>query len=147
MTNSELLPRDQAAAYLGVQAQTLAAWASTRRYPLRFIKVGRLVRYRKSDLDDFLARRLLVRPDTIRRRVRGAWPMGKWPPFWPRAPPYARTDGRCGGWRLRVIHQTQGCHFVRAARHACILATGFNPWKASVGPPLFSYPQAPLRGD
>lgn len=67
MANSELFTRDLAAAYLGVQAHTLAAWASTRRYPLRYVKVGRLVRYRKSDLDDFLAKRTVGGP--ARRRA------------------------------------------------------------------------------
>jgi excisionase family DNA binding protein len=47
----------QAAAYLGVEANTLAIWRCTKRYPLPYIKVGRLVRYRKSDLDAFLASR------------------------------------------------------------------------------------------
>ena len=54
MTSSELLGREEAAAYLGLKPQTLACWSSTRRYNLRFIKVGRCVRYRKRDLDAFL---------------------------------------------------------------------------------------------
>ena len=54
MANSELLNREAAAAYLDVKPQTLACWASTRRYSLRYIRVGRNVRYRKSDLDRFL---------------------------------------------------------------------------------------------
>lgn len=51
---SDLLTRREAAAYLGVTPETLAVWASTRRYPLRFIKIGRLSKYRKSDLDEFI---------------------------------------------------------------------------------------------
>lgn len=51
---SDLLTRREAAAYLGVTPETLAVWASTRRYPLRFIKIGRLSKYRKSDLDAFI---------------------------------------------------------------------------------------------
>jgi excisionase family DNA binding protein len=51
---SPLLTRDEAAAYLGVKTQTLALWASTGRYALPFVKVGRLSKYRQSDLDDFL---------------------------------------------------------------------------------------------
>jgi len=57
MTKSELLTREEAAEYLGLAVQTLAAWASTRRYSLRYVKVGRNVRYRKSDLDRFLEAR------------------------------------------------------------------------------------------
>ena len=52
-----LLCREQAAEYLGVKPRTLDVWASTHRYNLKFIKVGRLAKYRKEDLDDFLAQR------------------------------------------------------------------------------------------
>lgn len=55
--SEELLTREQAAAYLRVATQTLAIWHTTGRYSLRAIKVGRLVRYRRSDLDAFLAAR------------------------------------------------------------------------------------------
>ena len=44
----------EAADYLGVREQTLAVWRSTGRYGLAFIKVGRLIKYRQSDLDAFL---------------------------------------------------------------------------------------------
>jgi len=54
---TELLTAGGAAEYLDIQAQTLAVWRSTRRYTLRYVKVGRYVRYRKSDLDAFLAER------------------------------------------------------------------------------------------
>ncbi|WP_312477625.1 helix-turn-helix domain-containing protein [Stutzerimonas nitrititolerans] len=47
----------QAAAALGVRPATLAVWRSTGRYNLPFLKVGRLVKYRLSDLAEFLARR------------------------------------------------------------------------------------------
>jgi len=52
---SDLLTRQQAADYLGVKTQTLAVWATTHRYNLPFLKLGNLVRYRKSDLDAWLA--------------------------------------------------------------------------------------------
>lgn len=51
------LAETEAAAYLGVKPTTLQIWRSTNRYPLPYIKVGRLVRYRLSDLDAFLAQR------------------------------------------------------------------------------------------
>lgn len=54
-TTTELLSREQAAAFLGIKAHTLAVWACSNRYPLPFIKVGRLVKYRRSDLEHFLA--------------------------------------------------------------------------------------------
>jgi len=56
---SDLLTRREAAAYLGVTPETLAVWASTRRYPLRFVKIGRLAKYKKSDLDAFIASRTI----------------------------------------------------------------------------------------
>lgn len=56
-SQSELLSREQAASYLGVTSRTLAVWKSTGRYNLPVIKIGRLVKYRISDLDNFIARR------------------------------------------------------------------------------------------
>ncbi len=53
----ELLSRQEAAEYIGVKPQTLALWCSSGRYQLRVIKVGRLVRYRRSDLDAWLEAR------------------------------------------------------------------------------------------
>jgi len=53
---AELLTTDQAAAYIGVAPGTLEVWRCTKRYHISFIKVGRLIRYRKSDLDIFLGR-------------------------------------------------------------------------------------------
>lgn len=55
---SELLSRREAADYLGVAVQTLAIWKTTGRYSLPVVKVGRLAKYRKSDLDAFIARRV-----------------------------------------------------------------------------------------
>lgn len=51
---SGLLTRQQAAQYLGVSPDTLAVWACTKRYPLPFIKIGRLAKYRQADLDAFI---------------------------------------------------------------------------------------------
>jgi len=48
---------DQAAKVLDNKPNTLAVWRSTGRYSLPYIKVGRSVRYRISDLAEFLARR------------------------------------------------------------------------------------------
>ena len=53
----ELLTAEQAAEYLGVRPQTLAVWRLTKRYPLAYLKVGRLVKYRREDLDRFLVER------------------------------------------------------------------------------------------
>lgn len=64
MSNSEIskygkkLNRKSAAEYLGVTEGTLAVWASTGRYRLPFIKVGRKVFYTLADLDAFLESRV-----------------------------------------------------------------------------------------
>ncbi|MFZ2315625.1 MAG: helix-turn-helix domain-containing protein [Gammaproteobacteria bacterium] len=55
--NSPLLTRKQAAEYLGIETETLHNWACTKRYNLKFYKVGRLAKYRKEDLDAFLSER------------------------------------------------------------------------------------------
>lgn len=52
----ELVSRKEAADILNVQPQTLAKWASAQRYDLPYIRVGKAVRYRRSDLQKFLER-------------------------------------------------------------------------------------------
>jgi hypothetical protein len=59
----DTMPSDAAAAYLGVKTATLAIWRSTKRYPLPYIKVGRLVQYRKAHLDAFLNSRTVTMPE------------------------------------------------------------------------------------
>jgi excisionase family DNA binding protein len=51
---TDLLSRKQAAAYLGVTVRTLAVWACVKRYNLPYVKMGRLVKYRRSALDSFI---------------------------------------------------------------------------------------------
>lgn len=53
-----LLDRKSAAKYLRVSPGTLAVWDCTKRYNLKPIKIGRAVRYRRSDLDRFIEERL-----------------------------------------------------------------------------------------
>ena len=50
----KLLTPDEVSSLLGVTKHTLAVWRSSGRYNLPFIKAGRLVRYRQSDIDRFL---------------------------------------------------------------------------------------------
>ena len=54
--SADLLSRDDAAAFLGISPSTLAKWACQKTVLLPYVKVGRLVRYRKSDLMEFIAR-------------------------------------------------------------------------------------------
>ena len=56
--NEPLLDRKAAAEYLRVSPGTLAVWDCTRRYDLKPIKIGRAVRYRRSELDKFIERQL-----------------------------------------------------------------------------------------
>ena len=55
--NDPLLSPHEAATYLGVTLSTLSVWRCVGRYNIQFVKVGRLVKYRKSALDAFLDRR------------------------------------------------------------------------------------------
>ena len=54
--SSQLLTRKQAAEFLGVKEATLAHWKCTGRYNLSSVKIGRLVKYRVSDLEQFIAK-------------------------------------------------------------------------------------------
>ena len=56
----DLLDEREAAKHLEVSDGTLSVWRSTGRYKLPFIKIGRKVRYRRSDLDAWLASRTRV---------------------------------------------------------------------------------------
>ena len=48
-----MTPRD-AAVYIGVKINTLTVWRMTNRYGLPFVKLGKVVRYRKADLDEWI---------------------------------------------------------------------------------------------
>ena len=56
---NKLLTTKEAADYIGVLPGTLGIWRCTKRHMIPFIKVGRLVKYRKSDLDTFLDQRTI----------------------------------------------------------------------------------------
>jgi excisionase family DNA binding protein len=56
---ADLLTVPEAAKFLGVAKQTLDIWRSSKRYNLPFLKVGRIVRYKRADLDRWLANRRL----------------------------------------------------------------------------------------
>ncbi len=53
----QLLSRKEAAEYLGVKPETLSVWACTGRYSLPYVKIGSVVKYRLSDLNDFIESR------------------------------------------------------------------------------------------
>lgn len=56
----DMMSTAEAAAYLDLKEGTLAIWRCTKRYSLTFIRVGRRIQYRKSDLDAFLASRTVI---------------------------------------------------------------------------------------
>ncbi len=56
-SDDPLLTSLEAAAVLNVKPDTLLVWRCTKRYKIPYIKVGRLVRYRRSDLEAWLESR------------------------------------------------------------------------------------------
>jgi excisionase family DNA binding protein len=59
---NHLLTPAEVSAILGLSVETLNTWRATNRYPLPYVKVGRLVRYRSMDLQAFIESRLQVIP-------------------------------------------------------------------------------------
>ena len=58
MPVSQLLSPSQTAQLLGVSRGTLAVWRCTKRYPLRFVKIGSKIQYRAQDVEKFIESRL-----------------------------------------------------------------------------------------
>ncbi len=54
----KLLKPTEVAEILGVSVETLNVWRTTKRYPLPYVKSGRLIRYRMSDVEAFIESRL-----------------------------------------------------------------------------------------
>lgn len=49
-----LYKRKEAAEYLDVSETTLANWACTKKFHIPYYKIGKSVRYKKSDLEKFV---------------------------------------------------------------------------------------------
>ena len=62
-----LLTTAEAAQVLGMKPQTLSIWRCTKRYPLRFIKMGGSVRYLMADLVKFLEAAAVMPPAGVGR--------------------------------------------------------------------------------
>jgi excisionase family DNA binding protein len=58
MNELGLLSPVSAAKLLGVSPHTLAVWRSDKRYRLPYIKIGSRVRYRRTDIDQFIKSRI-----------------------------------------------------------------------------------------
>lgn len=66
---SDLLSREDAAAYLGVSPRTLAIWASTGRYDVPCeIVGGKIRRYRREALDNWLANQTRLAKEKMAKR-------------------------------------------------------------------------------
>lgn len=50
----KLLTTVEAAEFLNITPRTLIVWRSTKRYPIKYAKIGGCVRYRISDLEAFV---------------------------------------------------------------------------------------------
>lgn len=59
LTGAGLLNTEQAATHIGVTPHTLEVWRCAKRHEIPYIKVGRLVKYRREDLDAWLASRMV----------------------------------------------------------------------------------------
>ncbi len=57
--NDPLFSNIEAAEYIGVKPSSLEVWRCTKRYAIPYIKCGRLVRYRRSDLEQWLESRTI----------------------------------------------------------------------------------------
>ena len=55
-----LLTTAEAAEILGVKPETLTVWRCVKRYDLPYVRVGRSIRYRQSDLEAWLERRTVA---------------------------------------------------------------------------------------
>ncbi len=53
-----LLTPAETAALLGIKPATLAVWRCTGRYPLQYVKIGKLAMYRELDVHQFIETRL-----------------------------------------------------------------------------------------
>jgi excisionase family DNA binding protein len=53
----KLLTEKEVAEILSICPHTLNVWRCAKRYPLQFIRVGRHIRYRASDVEAFLRSR------------------------------------------------------------------------------------------
>ena len=64
--NTKLLDTTQTAEYLGITQDTLAVWRCQKSYNLPYVKVGRLVKYRLSDLNNFINSRVVGGSNDLR---------------------------------------------------------------------------------
>jgi hypothetical protein len=59
LKQEKLLTRKEAAEYLDLKEATLAAWATSKKYSLPYIKLGTTVKYKVCDLESFITSRTI----------------------------------------------------------------------------------------
>ena len=70
---TQLLTTEEAAVRLGLKPSTLMNWRSLKRYALKYIRVGGRIKYRETDVEQFLqARTMPGIPEPAKRRGRAA---------------------------------------------------------------------------
>ena len=62
------MDEEAAAKFLGVKPGTLSVWRSSGKYNLPFMKIGHLVRYKQTDLEDWMASRTFTAGAKARNR-------------------------------------------------------------------------------
>ncbi|MBR1605134.1 MAG: helix-turn-helix domain-containing protein [Alphaproteobacteria bacterium] len=55
-----LLSTEDAAIYLGISARTLETWRCKQRYDIPYVRIGSVVRYKISDLDDYISKNTII---------------------------------------------------------------------------------------
>lgn len=60
ISENQLLTRADTARHLNISPQTLACWASNKRYRLPYVRIGRRVMYRLKDIEEFIERNTVV---------------------------------------------------------------------------------------
>lgn len=64
----KLFTAQEAAKYLGIHTGTLARWRAERNPNLLYVKVGAAVRYRLSDIEDFINRSVVHNEATAKEK-------------------------------------------------------------------------------
>lgn len=60
LNGDTLIDAVMASEFLGISTHALQVWRTTGRYGLPYCKIGRLVRYRLSDLKQFIEKRMVI---------------------------------------------------------------------------------------
>jgi len=62
LSKYQLLTPEETANYLGVKVQTLAAWRTSKKYNLPYVKIGKIIRYQQYLVNKWLAENTKYKP-------------------------------------------------------------------------------------